>query len=718
MVREFRAKAGQPATLRITGLGLYDAYLNGHPVCDHRLEPGWTDPTKRLHVRSHDVSDLIRDGANVLEVMLADGWAVGHVAQKRRQVWRDRPALWAELDLGGEKLATGPDWSCRRTGILEADLLMGESYDATMEESELLPVLVVDPPAGRLVEYDGPPVRATQEVLPIGVVEKGTWNGKRLLFDLGQVITGVVRARVVGGKGAHVSLRHAEVLDAKGELYTANLRTARAEDHWTLGADGQQEWEPRFTFHGFRYVELSGEFESAEVVGIVLGTDLLESGGFECSDPVICQLWSNIDWGFRGNALSIPTDCPQRDERLGWTGDALAFMPTAFWLRDCREFLAKWLEDLTDAQREDGSVPPVAPDPGIGLDDGGPAWADAIVFCLHQHWRQYGDLDTVRRMAPAARRWLDRELAQAPDFIRCHPGRAGWKGFGDWVSINAETPHDLIGTAFLAESCRLMADLDEALGEKGPYREARESAVAAFQRRFLTSDGILASPSQTSHVLALAFDLVPTELRPKLVQALADDIGRRGWKLSTGFIGTPLLMSVLSENGRHDAACRLLAQEDWPGWRFPIRHGATTIWERWDGWTPEKGFQDPGMNSFNHYAFGSVGRWLCETAAGLRLTEPGGSGLRFAPQVVPGWEHCRAWQRLAGGVASASWEVVDGHFHFFVQVPAGSHAVVSLPPGEVTEEPFPPGLDGLYQAGPGSYDFAVWLEPGPEGLGP
>jgi alpha-L-rhamnosidase len=420
----------------------------------------------------------------------------------------------------------------------------------------------------------------------------------------------------------------------------------------------------------------------------------------------------NIDWGWRGNSLDVPTDCPQRDERLGWTGDAQVFIRTATYLREVDGFFAKYVQDLADAQEPSGSIPPTAPNTNAVGGDGGPAWSDAFIICPWQLYRAYGDLGILRRHYPAFRRFIDYLATTAENHIRVYEGFEGFRGFGDWLSIKAETPHELIGTAYYAYSVELMAKIAAALGESNDearFADLHRAIQDAFIQKFAKSDGTVATGSQTSQVLALYFNLVPEELRPTAVQKLVDDIESRDWHLSTGFVGSSYLPYVLSDNGRLDVAYKLLHQKTWPSWLYAVTQGATTIWERWDGWTEEAGFQDPGMNSFNHYAYGAIGEWLFTRVAGIELDDSTPGFQRFVLRPMPGetldWIECEF--NSPHGLIRSNWKQEGSNLEWEVSVPPNTEATVHVPTGYAQlrlkdgEEPAPRIL------GAGQYHFVA-----------
>jgi alpha-L-rhamnosidase len=721
------------ARLYVTALGLYEVEINGRRVGDHELAPGWTDYRARVRYQAYDITGYVRQGPNAIGALLGDGWYCGFIGLvKVRESYGRRPALLAQIELvhedGGETCVVSDGrWSWHASPILEADIMQGETLDARRDlvdwtrpgydEEGWRPVEVVSGPSISLDAMSGPPVRAMREVSPVGPPQRDTSMlfPARWIFDLGQNMVGRVRLRVRGEEGTTVQLRHAEVLDENGALYTENLRDARATDTFTLRGTGQPEtFEPRFTFHGFRYVEVSGDLRPdaiEEVTGIVLHSDMEETGRFACSDRDLDRLFSNVTWGQRGNFIDVPTDCPQRDERLGWTGDAQVFVKTAALNMDVAGFFGKWLRDLADSQDENGRIPPVAPTPpGSFLADwdGGPAWGDAVVICPWTIYRCYGDRRLLEERFASMAAYLDFLGERFPNCIRPDPAIDPWGGFGDWVALDGTlrhesrigaTPKELIGTAFLAHSAKLLADVARVIQrpEEERYRELAARAREAFRRRFVTPDGLVAGNTQTSYVLALHFDLLEDHERETTASALARNVEQHG-HLTTGFVGTPYLLHVLTAIGRLDLAYHLLLRREFPSWLFPVVKGdATTIWERWDGWTEERGFFDPEMNSFNHYAYGSVAEWLYATVAGLDLDpDPNASGWRRArmaprPPLHPGLPvpplltEARAELETIHGSYAVEWCIEGERFRFDARVPAGCSARVELPDGSTDE---------------------------------
>lgn len=739
------------ARLYITALGLFEASINGQVVGEDVFAPGWTDYNKRVQYLTYDVTDLLQPGENVLGALLGDGWAVGYIGWLHRQNYVDRPYLLAQLEVTltdgtVQTIASDESWMFQFGAITHSDLLMGEAHDARREmrgwdrsgfdAADWLPVTTFDPPGVRLVALNGPTVRRIEE-LPLAVppIDRRSMGRRRFLFDLGQNMVGRVRFRGAAPAGTTISLRFAEVLNEDGSPYYTNLRSAQATDYYTFRGDGEEVWEPKFTFHGFRYVEIEGypgEVDHDTITGIVLHSQMAQTGTFSCSDPLINQLQHNILWGQKGNFVDVPTDCPQRDERLGWTGDIQVFVRTAAFNMDVAGFMTKWARDVDDAQNPDGSVPAVVPYGADVPEDGGPAWADAAIICPWTIFLCYGDTRILEDSYPTMTRFMDFLLANSPGYIRCAPDYEGWPGFGDWLSINAATPRDLIGTAFLAYDAYLMSEIAARLGKSDDvarYRQLFGAVKEAFASRFLAGSMVQAgdvppsevrrlmdeadalsrgtlnavdygeipsqvfntayfTPTQTAWVLALHFDLLPDELRPIAARELVEDIERRGNHLSTGFVGSPYLPHVLSAQGHLDSAYALLNQKMWPSWLYAVTQGATTIWERWDGWTPERGFQTPDMNSFNHYAYGAIGAWLYSTVAGIEIDpdQPGYKHAILRPQPGGGLSHVRASLDTLYGLLVSEWHIADdGPFAYTVTVPPNTHASVTLPyDGQVT----------------------------------
>ncbi len=697
------------ARLYATAIGLYECHLNGVSVGDALLTPGWTDYSRRIQYQAYDVTELLRPGANALGAILGDGWGVGHIAWVGRQRYADQPRFLAQLilsyaDGNKEIIRTDRSWKVTSGPILESDLLMGESYDARREltgwshpgyeDRSWSPVEVFAYPGAKLVATNGPVVKRQEELRPVDIRKIPDFVNPRWIFDLGQNMVGWIRLRVRGEKGRTITIRYAEALNPDGTLYTTNLRTARSTDHYTLKGGEQEIWEPHFTFHGFRYVELlnfPGTPNEETITGIVVHSEMAPTGKFECSDPLINQLQHNIIWGQKGNFIDVPTDCPQRDERLGWTGDAQVFIRTAAFNMNVASFFTKWMKDLEDAQYPDGSYPAVAPNPSAWtIGDGGPAWADAGVICPWTIYQSYGDTRLLEEHYPSMQRFIQFLSNTSRDGIRCYEEYTGWHGFGDWLALDGSdgreggTAKEIIGTAFFAYSSYLLAQIARVLGKKEDehlYTSLSQEVREAFVKRFVNKDGTIKGGTQTSYVLALHFNLLPKELRSKAAEELVRNIQQRDNHLSTGFVGTPYINWVLRDNGHLDTAYDLLKQTSWPSWLYSVTKGATTIWERWDGWTHDRGFQDPMMNSFNHYAYGAVGAWMYGVIGGIDLDpdQPGYKHILMRPLPGGGITSATAELQSMYGIIRSAWTLDHGIFEWRITVPANTTATVYIP---------------------------------------
>jgi alpha-L-rhamnosidase len=729
-------KTVRSARLYATALGLYVFHLNGRRVGDIVLAPEWTDYRKRARYQVYDVASLIKPGQNALAALLADGWYCGHIGNGGYQFFGKSPALLAQLEItysdgSAERIVTDASWKIHASPILASDFMLGENYDATKEVSGWdeaglddggwLAAKVRTEPQRAIEGQVTQPVRETGQLPAKTVTEPkpGRWT-----FDLGQNMVGVVRLKVSARAGTKLTLRHAEMLNPDGTIYTKNLRSAVSIDRCVCKGGGEV-WQPAFTFHGFRYVELTGLPDKPgldTVTGIVIGSDLPQAGSFSCSDPRINQLMSNIRWGQRGNYLSVPTDCPQRDERLGWMGDAQVFVPTATCNADVAAFFSKWLVDVDDGQSREGAFSDVSPNTMGG--GGVPAWGDAGVICPWTIYRVYGDRRILERHLPHMARWVEYCRRQSTNLIR---DKFRGNDYGNWLSIGANTPKELIGTAYFAYSTSLVARSFRAVGNKVEaerYERLFHEIKAAFNKRYVAADGRIKGNTQCCYAMALKFDLLPDALKAKAAAYLDEDIKRRGWRLSTGFVGVGCLMPALTQNGKVDTAYRLLMQDAFPSWLFSVKHGATTIWERWDGWTPDRGFQDPGMNSFNHYSLGSCGEWIYDTVAGIGLDSeiPGYRHIILRPRAGGGLTTVSAAYDSIHGPISSQWSLSHGKFSLNVSLPPNTTATVFVPAADaaqVTESGKPAaeaegvkflrteGGEAVFELQSGSYRFVA-----------
>jgi alpha-L-rhamnosidase len=694
------------ARVYVTSLGLYELHLNGQRVGDQLFTPGWTSYRHRLQYQTYDVAALLRPGANVIGAMLGDGWYRGFLGFfGQRNLYGQRLALRLQLEIRyqdgrTERVVSDPDWKTATGPVLASDIYGGESYDARREhpgwatsatgDSTWTPVAVLEPPPATLVAPVSPPVRRVRELHPVTI--RSAPSGE-VVFDLGQNFTGWARLIVRGAPGITVTMRYAEVLDASGNIYTKNLRGASQTDRYTLKGEGVERFEPHFTFHGFRYVAvagLPGPPDTTTITGIAVSSDLRETGSLETSDSLLNQLQRNIVWGERSNFLDVPTDCPQRDERLGWTGDAQVFARTAAFNMDVAGFFAKWLADLAADQDSSGSVPWVIPNP-LGGDSvrfaGTAGWADAAVIIPWTMYLTYGDRRLLERQYASMRAWVEYARRRADADLIWRPG---WQ-FGDWLALHSDDPSypgattgtDLIATAFLAHSADLVARAAMVLGnarDAAAYAALFHAVREAFNREFVSAAGRVGENSQTAYVLALAFDLLPDSMIPVAANRLAQDVRARDVHLTTGFLGTPFLLHALSGTGHVGLAFELLVQRSYPSWLYPITRGATTMWERWDGIRPDSSFQDPGMNSFNHYAFGAVGDWMYRNIGGIDLdpAAPGYRRSRIAPRVGAGLTSARASLETPYGTLASAWKLEESQFVLDVTIPSNTTAEVVL----------------------------------------
>ena len=719
--KTFQAKGPvSRATVYATALGLYRLYING-AVVGEPFAPGWTDYEKRAQVQTLDVTDHIAAGGNAVGAIIGDGWYAGTVGMLGNNVYGERPfflmQLVLEYDDGTREIVkTDASWKTARGPIAYSDMIKGESYDARLELGDWCQADYDDSPwdqpdvrpgyNGLLVSMVEPPVRITESIRPVNV--KRTAAGT-YIFDMGQNMVGWTKLKVKGLRGTRVTLSHAEVLNPDGTLYLDNLRKAIQQTHYILKGEGEEHYEPHFTFQGFRYVEVigyPGEPTADDITGQVVHSDTPVTGRLETSDPMVNKLYSNITWGQRGNFLSVPTDCPQRDERLGWTGDAQIFARTASYNMDVSRFFTKYVWDMMDAQQPSGAFPDVAPDGGwirfkmwntrlnwYAPDNSG--WGDAGVIIPWTLYLMYGDTQVLDRHYEAMVRWVEYLRSNSDELVR-----PGYANYADWLSIDADTPNEVLATAYFAYSTKLLSRIAGVLGheeDRAHYEALFEEIASAFRGAFVDGDGRIHGDTQTVYVLALQFGLLGGgELHNKAVERLVADIRGRGSRLSTGFLGVGYLLPALTDNGQLDVAYELLTQDAFPSWMYSIKHGATTIWERWDGWTEHKGFQTPSMNSFNHYSLGSVGEWMYRYMAGIE-----------ADPSVPGFRHTIIRPRPGGsltwvkasydslyGTICSEWQLQeDGTLRLQVEIPAGTTAEVHVPGRQVTVDGNVPGAD-------------------------
>jgi alpha-L-rhamnosidase len=649
------------ATLYATARGALSLELNGAIVGDDVLSPGWTDYGARIEYAAHDVTKLLHTGGNALSAVVGDGWYAGMIgfdARRRGNHYGREPELLCELhvdyvDGTRDVITSDGRWEATTGPVLYSDLLMGERCDGRRGPGPWRPVRTRARDGIRLVPQHAQPMRVTEELRPVSVQRRAPGTH---IVDFGQNMVGWVRLAVRGPRGTRVQMRFAEMLEPDGSLHLSNLRSARQLDTYVLAGEADEVFEPRFTFHGFRYVEVTG---------------------------LVNQLWRNINWSQRGNFISVPTDCPQRDERLGWLADAQVFLATASLNMDVAAFMTKWGYDILDAQLPDGGFTDVAPRLIVER-EGAPAWSDAGIIVPWMLWRRYGDRRLLERHWSAMERYMDYLLRHNPDLL--WTARRG-NDYGDWLSVGAQTPREVLATAYWAYDALLMSEIASELGLRDRaehYSRLRAGICAAFNAAYVGDDAYVEGDTQTVYLLALHMGLLPEELRPRAAERLVENIRRNGGHLTTGFVGVGLLCPTLSECGYGDVAHELLLKDTFPSWGYSIRHGATTIWERWDGWTEDRGFQTPAMNSFNHYSLGSIGQWLYEYVAGIRAAKPGYERVLIAPE--PGeLEWARATYRSVRGPITSAWRQDGDTFLLEVDIPPNVMATVILPDGEAHE---------------------------------
>jgi alpha-L-rhamnosidase len=699
------------ARLYVTALGVYEAEVNGAVVGDEVLAPGWTVYDARLRYATHDVTALLRPGPNALGATVADGWYRGRLGFDggRANVYGDRTALLAQLDVAypdgtTERFVTDETWRAAPSPVLAASIYDGETYDARLEQpgwsapafddAGWEPVEPVDHDFATLFAPLGPPVRRIEDRAPVAVTRSPSG---RTIVDFGQNLVGRLRIRLDAPPGTAITLRHAEVLE-DGELCLRPLRHAAATDRYIARGGGPEAWEPRFTFHGFRYAQVDGwpgELRAEDVTAVVIHSDLERTGWFACSEPLLERFHENVVWGMRGNVLDLPTDCPQRDERLGWTGDIGVFAPTAAYLYDAAGFLESWLADLaTEQGRLGGAVPPIVPNL-MGMRLAAAGWGDAATVVPSLLHERTGDRGLLETQYPSMCAWVDHVAGLAGE-------RRIWEGgfqFGDWLDPTAppdepgqaRTDKAIVMTGYLARSASLVARAAGLLGRRDDerrYGDLAADVAAAFAREFVTPAGRLMSDAETAYALAIAFDLLPTpEQRSRAGDRLAELVRDSGYHIRTGFLGTPLICDALATTGHHAVAYRLLLQRECPSWLYPVTMGATTIWERWDSMLPDGSINPGEMTSFNHYALGAVADWMHRTIGGIAPAAPGYRVTEVAPRPGGGLTRASARHQTPYGPVETAWSIRDGSFELSVAVPPNAAALVRLPGAGADDAP-------------------------------
>jgi len=700
------AKPIKQARLYISCQGLYQVEINGKRVGDQEFTPGWTSYDTRLQYQTYDITSLLSTNQNAIGIILGDGWFRGNLGWiDGRNNWGEKLAAIGEIrveytDGTSAILSTDDSWKAATGPILESDIYNGESYDARREltgwsrvgydDSRWTATAKLEVPKEKLIAPEGPPVKIVNKLEPVSIEKREEgW-----LVDMGQNMVGWIRIKASGKSGDVLTLRHAEVLDKEGNMYYENLRAAKCTNTYTLKGGAEESFEPHFTFQGFRYVMVSGypgELTADKIRGMVIHSDMEPSGSFECSEPLINQLQHNIVWGLKGNFLDVPTDCPQRDERLGWTGDAQVFAPTACFNMNAATFYRKWLKDLAADQEENGSIPHVIPD--ILGGNGATGWADAGVIIPWVVYLNYGDLTVLENQYESMKAWIGFMKERAGEDLI-------WTGdfhFGDWLAfasnrsdyMGAYTLKDLIATAYYSYSSSIVAKTAAVLGyekEAQYYSQLSEQIKKAFKEEFVTPNGRLVAHTQTAYTLALAFDMLDSETAKKSAAFLAGDV-EQFRHITTGFLGTPLISLTLTDIGRNDLAYSLLNRKEYPSWLYPVTMGATTIWERWDGQKPDSTFQDKGMNSFNHYAYGAIGKWMYQVVAGIGIDKnnPAYKHIIIKPLPGGGLTYAKATHQSMYGAIESGWELEDKQLTMKVEIPANTSASIHIPgnPAEI-----------------------------------
>lgn len=729
--KEFSAEKNiKSARIYCSALGLYELILNGSRVGDYYFTPGWTNYNQRLQYQTYDITEMVRTGENALGVSLGPGWYKGELAWEGQQnIYGDQPAVLLQLHLiykdGSEEIISSDEtWEFSPGPIIMSEIYHGETYDARKEmagwsepgfdNSKWGKVNVLQEGKEKLLAQENEPVRRQEEIKPRELIK--TPEGD-LVLDMGQNMVGWIQFTVSGQKGDRVVLDHAEVLDQEGNFYRENIRSARQKITYILKGSESETFEPHFTFQGFRYVKIEqypGTVELDNFRGVVLHSDMEVTGDFSCDHELINQLQHNIVWGQKGNFLDIPTDCPQRDERLGWTGDAQVFVETSIFNMETALFFRKWLHDLKSEQYEDGGVPAVIPDALDKKVSSSSGWGDAAVICPWILYKHYGDQRFLAEQYSSMKAWVEYIRDQGPEEFIWETGHH----FGDWLALDSEedsytgaTDKDYIATAFFAYSTSILKQTADILGyveDKRKYAFLYENIKQAFKSRFVNEKGVPRIETQTAQVLALEFDLVAGEKKQQTADLLAELIREAGTQLTTGFLGTPYLCKVLTEHGYHRLALKLIKRTDYPSWLYQITRGATTIWEHWDGIKEDGSFWSADMNSFNHYAYGAVGDWLYRYVAGIRphISNPGYGVFSIKPEISnkeEDFNHIEAsFESLYGKIVSG-WQKMEESIELTVKIPENTTALVRLPadsPQQVREGKKPlttelPGVNSI-----------------------
>jgi len=695
------------ARVYVTARGLFELQLNGARVGNDHFANGFTSYNKRLDTLTYDVTGQLRNGDNTIDAMLGTGWYAGRLpfGTKTRGPYGHDPELLLQLEITygdgtQDTVVSDGQWQGTFTGpVLSSSIYDGESYDARRQEGGWGPVAAE---AGlgpaRLEPKRFPPVRETETLAVQNITQPQPGH---FVFDLGQNMVGWAKIKLPVEKDQTTTIHFAEMLKDDGTLYTENYRSAKSTDTYTAAKTGTIEWEPHFTFHGFRYVELSGLPAGATpqkdwVTGVVLHSDIPTTGRFTSSHAKLNQLQSNIAWGWRGNSVDIPTDCPQRDERMGWTGDAQVFCATAMFNTDSHAFWKSWLGSMRDDQEADGVIPDIVPTTTPKFRQRSPGWMDAATIIPWNVYVRTGDSGMLGENYAMMEKLVGWYRSQSVNGLL-----PKIKGYGDWLQPypqpratpgdwigdrRGDTPIPLLGSAFYARSAQILADSARVLGrDEDAKRYAAEAAAVrgAFSRQYFDAEGKLrnAPETQTAYVLAIAFDLIPATMKAKAGENLVRLVHEADGHLRTGFLGTPFIAQALDQTGHADVASELLFQESYPSWFYPINQGATTMWERWNSYTRDKGFGDVEMNSFNHYAYGAIGQWMYERVAGLAPdpANPGYKHFFIRPFIGTQLDSASAKLETPYGTASSAWAKQNGSVTMSIVVPPNTTATIEFP---------------------------------------
>ncbi|HDZ05692.1 hypothetical protein LCGC14_0066010 [marine sediment metagenome] len=695
------------ATAYTSALGLYELRLNGNKVGEDYFLPGWTDYNKRLYYQTFDITDKLHEGENVIGAIVADGWYAGYIGyallvhlDKVREFYGVNPSFMGQIHLeyedgSTEIIASDKSWKSNEGAIREADIIMGETYDARLEnsgwdapnydDSDWKNPKIYTYPNGKLEAHPGTKVKIVEQLKPVEMTEPspGTY-----VFNLGKNIAGNVELKVKGSKGTKVRLRFGEILKSDGHIQTENLRKARATDTYILNGNSEETWQPKFTYHGFQYVEVTGYpgIPTLDAItGLVLSSIETNASTFNSSNAMNNTLFKNIKTTQSANFFEIPTDCPQRDERLGWTGDAQIYMRSATYNSDVAAFMTKFLVDLDDAQRWYGAYPNFAPFPYSRPNQYAPAWMDVGIIIPHNMYKVYNDTRALDFMYEGMEKFMEFQEDASTDYLR--PG--GGNNWGDWLAVNEETSHDFIGASFYGYDAKLMAEMAEVLGktkDATKYKNLFKNIKKAFAKKYILENGQTTEDTQTTYALALYFDLYPDDLAKKGAARLAEKIEKNGYKFATGFLGTKHVMLALSKYGYNDISYKIFQQTEYPSWGYSVENGSTSIWERWNSYTKddsENSDLNAKMNSFSHYAFGSVAEWMFQHAVGIDTEDSGYRNIIIKPAITKEMNFIEGSYKSINGTIASAWNWKGNNLLMNIEIPVNTKAKVTIPTSKV-----------------------------------